>query len=157
MNRIALPHRSALMSDAPVQRPNFVSHHVAILTICCLVLVLAFVFEVRQNQQVALRWGDVRPLPEVCALRSWFGLECPACGLTRSFICLARGSLWASFQQHRFGWLIALAVVIQIPYRIAALKRGADTPWGDRLPRLYVWTLLILLIANWLYGLIMVS
>jgi len=140
------------MSDSPAPARFSPANHVAILTIAGLVLVLAFAMEVHQNQQVAFRWAAGRPLPQVCGMRRWLGIRCPACGLTRSFICLADGSPAASFKQHRLGWFIALAFLIQIPYRIAALTTGRDAPWGERFPTIFWWSLPVLLIANWLVG-----
>lgn len=39
----------------------------------------------------------------VCPLRHWTGIPCPTCGMTRSFIAIARGDLTEAVTQHLFG------------------------------------------------------
>lgn len=43
----------------------------------------------------------------LCALRSVFGLDCPTCGLTRSFAELAKGRLGAASRLHPLAGLLA--------------------------------------------------
>ncbi|REJ71569.1 MAG: DUF2752 domain-containing protein [Planctomycetota bacterium] len=114
------------------------------------VVVLAFVMSVREDQRVGLGFLPDWPLPELCQSKSLLGWNCPGCGLTRSFIYLAHGELAASLQVHRVGWLLALGVVLQIPYRLWALRSPSGLPLGRRLPTIAGICVLILLIANWL-------
>ena len=157
MNQVEIVQRSFLISDSSVRRSDRRLYHTMVLTISCLVLVLAFVLEERDHQRVGLRGGIGTTLPQVCAMRGWFGMNCPACGLTRSFIRMARGAFAESFSQHRLGWLFVFAVLIQIPYRVAALTTGDDAPWGQRIPHIFVCSLVVLLMANWVFGLIVGS
>ena len=39
----------------------------------------------------------------VCPLRHWTGIPCPTCGMTRSFMAIARGDLTEATTQHLFG------------------------------------------------------
>ncbi len=119
------------------------------LGIALVTVALAFALEVHPNQRVALRGLPQYPLPPSCFSRTYLGVDCPGCGLTRSFILLAQGDLRASVARHRLGWLLALAVLLQVPYRIAKLCR----PHAEAIPRhwtrAFTWLLLILLAANW--------
>ena len=81
------------------------------------VLVSACVLEVRNDQRVALGPWLNRPLPETCAARTYFGVDCLLCGMTRSLIHLAHGRWTDSLRLHRFGWLAGLFFLSQIPYR----------------------------------------
>ena len=76
--------------------------------------------------------------------------------LTRSFVALAAGDASESFRLHRIGWLMALAVVLQVPYRawgLYELRRGviADRAW----PTWFGNVLIAALILNWLAGLML--
>ena len=51
--------------------------------------------------------------------------------------------------KHRVGWLLALAVVLQIPYRLAALLGRNRQPLGKRFPELFGLALIVALIGNW--------
>src|SRR5438067_13160115 len=62
--------------------------HLILLALSTAVLVLAAVLSVRSGTQVLLPMIDL-PLPELCTMRRLTGLNCPGCGLTRSFISLA--------------------------------------------------------------------
>ncbi|TWT87162.1 hypothetical protein Mal64_26970 [Pseudobythopirellula maris] len=90
-------------------------------------------------------------LPELCGSRLMLGAECPGCGLTRSFIALAHGDLHGSLAYHRVGWVLALAVLLQPPYRLLSLRyeaSDAEPTW----PSWFGWGLIGLLIGNWLVG-----
>lgn len=98
-------------------------HHRFYLWLAAIVVVLAFALTVQDNQRVALRPLPHFALPESCPSKIYFGIDCPGCGLTRSFIHLAAGNLAASFSTHRVGWLMALAILGQFPYRWFALHK----------------------------------
>jgi hypothetical protein len=128
--------------------------HWVLLGISLLVIFAAFGLEFGQSDGLRLPGSDAR-LPTVCASRLLFGVECPGCGLTRSFVALAAGDFAESFRFNRIGWLIAFAVLLQIPYRIFALRelRGGvvvERPWLAWLG----YFLLAALILNWVLRLI---
>jgi hypothetical protein len=56
---------------------------------------------------------------------------------------------------HRLGWLVGAAILVQFPYRVAALLWGGPPPWLLAVNRLLGWLLLYLLVGNWLCGLVM--
>lgn len=122
------------------------------LAIAVLVLLASFGLEVRSDQRVAARGLPNIPLPPTCPLHEFTGCSCPGCGLTRSFVHLAHGDVQASLNVHRLGWLLALAVVAQIPFRLVTLR------WPDREilslanRRRIGLVLITLLIANWWIG-----
>lgn len=116
-------------------------------------MILALALEVRPDQRVAFPFLSDYPLPEACLSKRWLGWNCPGCGMTRSLIHLAHGRPRESFAVHHVGWMMAAAVLLQFPYRILALRRGQDTPLGDRFPLAFAITLAAALIVNWLVGL----
>jgi Protein of unknown function (DUF2752) len=124
--------------------------HRDMLLICCAVIVLSFLLQVRSDERVVVPLLSSHPLPPACMSQTLFGVSCPGCGLTRSFIHLAHGDWRGSWHTHRLGWLLAMAVVMQIPYRLAAMRLDKDKPLGRFLPWAFSLTLIVLLFANWI-------
>jgi hypothetical protein len=133
----------SLSHQAVVQR------HRQMLVVAGLVTVLAILLQVDADDQAAFCFLPRWPLPPTCMSRSLFGVECPGCGLTRSFIHLAHGDWQRSLAVHRVGWLLALAVILQFPYRLAALLCPSLHPLGHRIPKLFGMLLIAGLIGNW--------
>ena len=117
-----------------------------------LALALAFLLQVRPDERVAFRWLSGYPLPHSCATRAWFEVDCPACGLTRSMIHLARGDWAAAIHAHRISPLVATALLLQFPYRLYGLHRRDPEPLGRLVPSLFGYLLILALIGNWLYN-----
>ena len=92
------------------------------LLISIFVLVMAMLLRVQPDQRVSIRGLGRLPLPGLCFSREFFHVSCPGCGLTRSIVFLAAGDLAGSIRMHRLGWLMALSILAQIPYRILCLR-----------------------------------
>lgn len=125
-------------------------HHLAILVGVVIALVLAFALEVRGTSDVAVR-GVGFVLPPSCRFRSWTGLDCPSCGLTRAFVSIAHGDLTAAISFNPIGPLVFAAFLFQIPYRAVQIRRldqGREElawRWVNRA----LWVLLGLGLAQW--------
>jgi hypothetical protein len=123
--------------------------HREMLWLSLAVVVGVLVLQVTPSGKVAPVWFPQLTLPETCGSRLWFGVACPGCGLTRSFIALAQGDVARSFTYNRVGWLLALAVLLQFPYRLLALRelrtRVVERSW----PKWFGWSLIAALIGNW--------
>jgi hypothetical protein len=124
--------------------------HREMLVISAAAVVLSLVLQVRSDQRVFVPGLSRFAFPPTCMSQAWFGVKCPGCGLTRSFIYLAHGRWKESWQMHRLGWLLALALVMQFPYRIYALARNKDAPLGYWFPKIFGYLLIAALIVNWL-------
>lgn len=145
------------MTECDHEQPQKIAQqnerHWTMLIIATIVVVLSFALQVRDDQRVEFEVYPGIPMPESCMSRTLFGFECPGCGLTRSFVFLAHGDWARSFAMHRVGWILALAVLAQFPYRWFQLRHVplANTPvW----PRLFGWLLIAALIANWLFNVV---
>ncbi|MEQ9379314.1 MAG: DUF2752 domain-containing protein [Pirellulales bacterium] len=128
--------------------------HWTVLIVSTAIVIAAVCLEVGTDEHVAVKGWPGFPLPNLCMSRAWFGIECPGCGLTRSFIHLAHGRLSESIAMHRVGWILAIVVVLQVPYRINALRQsppgGLDRHW----PNWLAIALITLLIGNWCVSLL---
>ena len=124
--------------------------HGLILLACLIALTLAASLHVGQDQEVVVPvWN--KPLPSFCLARRLLGLDCPGCGLTRSFICLAHGEFTTACRYNLAAvWLFPL-VVLQIPFRTLqiwrirhGLRECNSTFWFW-----FVWPFPIMLIGQW--------
>ena len=107
------------------------------------------------GKRVSLGFAPATPLPQTCASRWLFGIDCPGCGLTRSIIYLMHGQLAESLKIHRLGWLFLLLIVSQIPYRLWCLYgNGVRVPWNDLADRVLWGGLIGLLVLNWTWKLL---
>ena len=147
----AIPLEDFATDEADEARARRWRHqrHRQMLWISCVVVGLSFLLQVRPGGLVAFRAFESYPLPQSCLSRSLFGIDCPGCGLTRSFVYLAHGQWSESMAIHRLGWLMAVSVLLQLPYRILGMRHPEGLPLGRRIPVWYGRMLIFLLIANW--------
>lgn len=142
---------AAELRDAAYRRElSRAKHHRLMLWLAAMIVGGTFLLEVRDDQRVTLRGVPSVVLPESCAGKVVFGYECPGCGLTRSFIWAGRGEWLRSLEMNRVGFLMMLAVVGQIPYRLAMLGRfRRGEPTTLRWPARIGWFLIAALFINW--------
>lgn len=140
---------------APPTYPPTRGRHKEVLFYSLLALLAAPLLEVYSNERVGVRGHPDLLLPPSCPSRSVFGVNCPGCGLTRSFVYLARGDWLASAQCHRLGWLLMLLAAFQVPYRLAILLGAKRVLLREGLGRWIGRTLIALLIGNWVLGVLL--
>jgi len=129
------------------------NRHIEMLVAATLVFLLAALLDV-DHERIFFRAFPNLPIPNTCLSRELFHFECPACGLTRSIVYLVHGQWRNSLHCHRLGWLMAMAIFAQFPYRIACLRFPELPRLGKSFPRLFGLALIVLLIGNWLVGLL---
>jgi hypothetical protein len=129
---------------------QFRQRHWTMLWVSTVIVIGSFLLHVGDAGRVAPKALPNLPVPLMCGSRACFGIDCPGCGLTRSFVALADGDVPRSYRFHHVGWLIALAVVLQFPYRIFSLwelrTRVVERSW----PTWFGRALIVLLVGNWL-------
>ncbi|MEW6263595.1 MAG: DUF2752 domain-containing protein [Thermodesulfobacteriota bacterium] len=101
----------------------------------------------------------VERLPQdICLFLSWTGLPCPFCGLTRSFLALARGDwVWAGSNCPLAVAIFLAAVLILVWSGVELLtgRQGKPGPYAGLTGRPGLWACLVGLavILNWVYRL----
>jgi len=128
--------------------------HIEVLLFSAVALVAAPLLEVRSGEFVGLRGVPRVNLPPSCASQALFGVDCPGCGLTRSFVHLACGDVAESLRCHRIGWLLMALAAVQIPYRLLALRRPDRPPLSSAVCRWIGYAVIAALVGNWVIGLI---
>jgi hypothetical protein len=130
------------------------ARHAWLLGAALVIVIASLVLEVRPGERIALAGFSDYPLPHTCYSRTLFGVRCPGCGLTRSFIYLAHGDWRASWQVHPVGWLLAAIVLFQVPYRIALLGGAERWALSPRFAAFLSTAVIGLMLANWVWQLL---
>jgi len=130
-------------------RSKLRDRHWTMLILSTLVLAVSLAVSVRGSGEAgAVTWLGIE-LPVLCGSRAWFGIECPGCGLTRSFVALAAGDFTEAYRFHRVGWLLWLAVVMQIPFRVYSLWEMRTSTLERQWPDWFGYFLIAALLGNW--------
>ena len=108
----------------PTRRQEIVTHAL-VLVMCSLIALAALVLSVpgTAREETVMVPLINRPLPPLCASKIMLGVECPGCGMTRSFISFAHGDFARAWQFNSVGVLGFVLVLSQIPYRSWQLLR----------------------------------
>lgn len=106
-----------------VARPGFWSRWYAghVVTLVASVAVLTLSFIITPSTGFLDLQGIT--IPELCAWRRFFGIECLGCGLTRSFVFIGHGDWQAAWDMNRIGPFLYALVAFQVPYRAFRLWR----------------------------------
>ncbi len=91
-------------------------------------------------------------VPDLCLVKRLWGIPCPGCGLTRSWVAMLGGDLAASLRFHGLGavtLVYAGAQALRHAAWLAFPRRRRELRWGRALDGLGL-ALLGLLFARWL-------
>jgi len=158
---VSAPHESAASDpvEATLVRPHEARamlrsrrrYHLAMLLIAGGVLVLSLLLQMPGEEQVELPFVGVK-LPGICAWRNMFGFDCPGCGLTRSFVCLAHGEPQRAWFYNPAGLLLFGVLLAQFPYRLWQLRRIATRghDWQSGWLTAVLWLAVTALLVQWL-------
>lgn len=99
-----------------------------------LCVALASVMHVGENRRVYMP-GASDPVPELCTIYIRFGIDCPGCGLTRTFIHMAHGQFLSAWQTNPVAILVFLFACLQIPMGAAQVifrvRNSFTEAWGS--------------------------
>ena len=120
------------------------------------ILTLAAIMSVDTSRRVYLPGLSV-PVPETCMLHARFGLDCPGCGLTRSFIHFAHGRLFEGMSLNPAGIAIFLFVAAQVPaagFRFALGRSSGLSKFWSRGNEIALIVLPTLTFVQWIVRLV---
>jgi len=129
-----------------------------VLAIALAVVLVSMLISITPAGRVAVDAGGRLPMPRVCMFRASTGIDCPSCGLTRSFVCLGHFDLTAAWHYHRLGPVLYLVVLLQLPLRTLRIAwpafRQRTDPFDARAHLWVLLTLVGLLLVNWVVYLV---
>ncbi len=129
------------------------SWHLVVLILSTLTLLLSASLQVVPGGRVAFRWWPEVVLPETCMAKVLSGLNCPGCGLTRSFVFLTHGQFVEAITINRAGLLLYGLLLLQFPYRCWMLRELRQGRLNRRTWPLWLGALVVVSVfANWLIG-----
>lgn len=108
--------------------------HVLFLLLSLAVIVCSFVMTSEGNATVRVP-GVPFQIPEACMSRRLWGMDCPGCGLTRSFISMSHAQFSRAFSFNAAGPIVYLFVLIQIPWHAFQISRL----WKLKMPIESIW------------------
>ena len=106
----------------PLTMRTHVSLHLFFMLFSAVLIGLSFFFVLEGNTGVRIP-GMPTAMPETCNAKRMFGIDCPGCGLTRSFISMSSGRFQKAIRFNPSGPLSYLFVLIQIPWHLFQLIR----------------------------------
>ena len=116
------PHPESVALDRTVQLRRELMFHLGLLALALVVLVMSFLMRSAGEHLVYLP-GSNLPLPPSCLGQQIFGIECPGCGLTRSFIAISQGRLGRAWYFNPASFVVYLFVALQVPWRVFQIGR----------------------------------
>ena len=108
--------------------------HVSFLLVATAVIFCSMVMTSEGRTTVRVPWLPIE-MPEACMSRRVWNMDCPGCGLTRSFINMGHGEIQRAFSFNPAGPIVYLFVLIQIPwhgyqlFRLLKLRRPIESNW----------------------------
>jgi len=93
-------------------------------------------------------------IPHFCLFEWLTGVPCPACGITRSVLCIYDFQIVESLKFNPNGILISSLFILQIPMRIIALINERHFIWIDRLSGILTRILISTMLIYWFYNII---
>ena len=105
-----------------------------------------------EGQESVFFPGAKQAMPELCVSRRIFGLPCPGCGLTRSFVSISHGQFARAWSFNPAGLLLYPFVFVQIPWNAMQYWLIRKRGYGVHLPYVHLFpiAIAIVLLARWL-------
>jgi len=140
--------------DSKEKLPHDKTTHITYICIFGVILTLTFLITFHQNNKNNLTFFNLK-LPPLCLSKSLTNTECPGCGMTRSFVNIAKFNFGEAFKLNRVSIPLFIYFIYAFLYHSYCLtilnqevpsKLSIYNKWFANL-------ILILLISNWFLGL----
>jgi Protein of unknown function (DUF2752) len=92
-------------------------------------------------------WPPSNKFGTICLLRLSSGIDCPGCGLTRSFVALSHGAVLESFHYHWLGPPLYLFFLVSVINRVSRmLTKRVIFQFVEKERAFLIWSIALLLV-----------
>ena len=116
-----------------------------------LIVILSATLSIRSGTQVVVPILG-KPLPELCYMRRYAGLDCPGCGLTRAFISIGHGRFAEAWRYNPAAMLIFPLIAAQVPIQLVQYtraRRGLPELRAPLITQVVLGIVITSLVAQW--------
>jgi hypothetical protein len=124
-------------------------HIISIIAVVCVIFIGAFAYIDNDTAYINIFDIQTREIGR-CVYRENFGIECPSCGLTRSFICIEDFNIGRSLDYNRVGILVYLIFFLLLIYNILSLFKAKYAWIFGRVLAIYSISVAVLLFGSWI-------
>lgn len=125
-------------------------HLLSLIGIIGVIMIAAFAFIEGDAAYIKLINGKTYELGK-CFYREKFGIVCPSCGLTRSFIAIESFDFIKSVYYNKIGFLVYLLMIFTMIFNILGLLKIKAAVVLGKFIAIYGFIVCILLVLIWLY------
>lgn len=123
-------------------------HILSLIAIVCVFIIGAIAYI--ENDTAYLRVFSNEPLKiGKCFYRDNFGVECPSCGLTRSFISIEDLNFKQAFNYNRIGLFVYILLLGVLILNILGIRESKVTGQFGKFLAVYGFLICIALVVNW--------
>jgi hypothetical protein len=123
-----------------------VSHHLFQAILFAAILIAAW-FSSVQSGHISI-FGYT--IPSLCMFKNITTLDCPGCGITRSFVFAFHGKWYESYIMHFWGIPLALFLVFQVGYRFWRASGGSPLKFNPTFTRWFRIFVVLSILLPWL-------
>ncbi len=92
--------------------------HISLLLLCLIPVLVSFLITTNGSYTAISFGGSVHRLGLPCIFKFSTGYNCPACGMTRSYIFMSELNIMSAWNMNKAGVLLYVFSIFQIPYRL---------------------------------------
>ena len=132
-----------------------VRKHLYMILLLLTIIVVSFFLAIDCNEVIHFSLSNHYSILGICLFKEIFNVDCPTCGLTRSFIAIGHLQFNKAWHYNRVGMFIYLYLLLQILYHLSFfIKKGKYFKSYNHnvMFKAINYFILVLLISNWIYN-----
>ena len=131
-------------------------YHLFIFLLCILILLFSLILSFENGNSIYISGFEQYNYFGFCLFKQVTGVQCPSCGLTRSFILIGHFKILEALSFNMVGIFMYILVILQIPYRVLLISKNAKIIYTNKITlfsKVYIYLLCFILSVEWLYKL----